>query len=102
MRYSRYCIFGGRADRLLRSSSVTSDFRHFQLQYVGTATYETHRMLHEIYLALSELKLVSKLNGKFISLTPDILYQYFIETLPLLPLNVTSWSFSLVTPFITL
>ena len=41
-------------------------------------------MLHDIYLALSGLKLASKVNGKLISLTPDILYQHFIEFLSLL------------------
>ena len=56
-------------------------------------------MLHDIYLALSDLKLVSKVNGETISLTPDTLYQRFIELLPLLPFNATSWSFSLVTLF---
>ena len=99
MRYSRYCIVGGRANRLLRSSSVISDFQHFQLQYVGTIPYDTHRMLHDIYLALSELKFVSKLNGKFISLTPDILYQRFTKFFLFLSPNATSWSFSLVTLF---
>jgi len=72
-----------------------------KLQYVGTETYDTHRMLHDIYLALSDLRLVSKVNGETISLTPDTLYQRFIEFSPLLPPNATSWSFSLVTSFIT-
>ena len=45
-----------------------------KLQYVGTETYDTHRMMHDIYLALSDLNLVSKVNGKSISLTPHTLY----------------------------
>ena len=56
-------------------------------------------MLHDIYLTLSDLKLVSKVNGKSISLTPNPLYQRFIESSPLLPLNATSWSFSIVAVF---
>ena len=70
-----------------------------KLQYIGTKTYDTHRMLHDIYLTLSDLKLVSKVNGKSISLTPNTLYQRFIESSPLLPLNATSWSFSIVAVF---
>ena len=50
-----------------------------KLQYVGTETYDTHHILHDIYLALSELKLLSKVNGEIMSLTPDTLYQLFIE-----------------------
>ena len=70
-----------------------------KLQYIGTETYDTHRMLHDIYLALSDLKLGSKVNGKTISLTPDTLYQCFIELSPLLLPNATSWSFNIVTLF---
>ena len=68
-----------------------------QLQYVGTKTYDTHRILHEICLALSGQQLVSKINGKTIFLTPDTLYQRFIEFSSLLIPNTTAWSFSLVT-----
>ena len=45
-----------------------------KLQYVGTETYDTHRMLQDIYLALSDLKFVYNVNGKTVSLTPDTLY----------------------------
>ena len=45
-----------------------------KLQYVGTETYDTHRMMHDIYLALSDLKFVSNVNGKTVSLAPDTLY----------------------------
>ena len=65
-----------------------------ELQFVGTKNYDTHRMMHDIYLALSELTLVSKVNGKLISL-----YQRFIEFSPLLPPNATDFYFSLVTLF---
>ena len=68
-----------------------------QLQYASTITYDTHRRLHNIYLALSELKRFYKVNGKIIPLKADTLYQRFIELLPFLPPNSISWSFSLVT-----
>ena len=55
--------------------------------------------MHDIYLALSGLTLVSKVNGKIIFLVPDALYQRFIEFSPLLPPKATTWSFSLVTLF---
>jgi len=70
-----------------------------KLQFVGTTVYDTHRMMHNIYLALSSLKLESRVNGKTITLTPDSLYQRFIEFTPLLYPNATSWLFSLVTLF---
>ena len=70
-----------------------------QLQYIGTKTYDNHRMLHDIHLVLSGLNLVSKVNGKTISLTPNILYQRFIEFSPLLSPNATAWYFILVTLF---
>ena len=72
-----------------------------RLQYDGTVTYNNHRVLHNIYLELSGLKLLSKVNGEIISLTLDILYQRYVEFLPLLLFNATSWSFSLVILFIT-
>ena len=56
-----------------------------KLQFVGTVDYDTHRMMHNIYLTLFELKLVYKSHGKLITLTPDTLYQQFIELSPLLP-----------------
>ena len=56
-------------------------------------------MMHDIYLALSSLKLESRVNGKTITFTPDSLYQRFIEFTPLLSPNATSWLFSLVTLF---
>ena len=56
-------------------------------------------MMHDIYLALSELKLVYRSHGKLVALTPKTLYQQFIEFSPLLPPNTTAWSFSLVTLF---
>ena len=70
-----------------------------KLQFVGTVDYDTHRMMHNIYLTLFELKLVYKSHGKLITLTPDTLYQQFIEFSPLLPPNATTSSFSLVTLF---
>ena len=68
-------------------------------QFVGTTVYDSHRMMHDIYLSLSSLKLESRANGKTTYLTPDFLFQRFIEFTPLLSPNATSWSFSLVTIF---
>ena len=48
-----------------------------QLQYYGTGTYNNHRMLQHIYLALSSLKLEFKINGKLVSLRPDDLFKCF-------------------------
>ena len=70
-----------------------------KLRFIGTETCDTYRMMHDIYLALSELKLVYESHGKLVTLTADTLYQQFIEFSPLLPPNATAWSFSLVTLF---
>ena len=70
-----------------------------KLQFVGTTVYNSHRMMHNIYLSLSSLKLESRANGNTTYLTPDSLFQRFIEFTSLLFLNATSWSFSLVTLF---
>ena len=56
-----------------------------ELQFVGTKTYDTHRMIHDIYLALSELKLVFRSHGRLVCLTPDALCQRFIEFSPSFP-----------------
>ena len=61
-----------------------------ELQYVGTDTYDTHRMLHDIYLAFLGLKVVSKVNEKNISLTLDDLYKNVIEFLFILSPNATT------------
>jgi len=60
-------------------------FSIVKLQFVGTEDYDTHRMMNYIYLALSELKLIYKSQGKLVTLTPDTLHQHFIEFSPLLP-----------------
>ena len=72
-----------------------------ELQFVGMKKYDTHRMIHDIYLALSGLKLNFMHGKKKISITPDTLYQRFIEFSPLLLPNTTAWSFSFVTLFTT-
>ena len=61
-------------------------------------------MMYDIYLALSELKLVYKYHEKRVTFATERLYQQFIELSPLLPLppNATAWSFSLITLFIRL
>ena len=53
-------------------------------------------MLHGIYLALSGLKLVSKVKREIVALTPDELYKRFIELSSLSP-DTTTWPFCLVT-----
>ena len=45
-----------------------------QLQYVGTDTYGSQKMLAEISLALTSLKMISNHTGKVVVLTPDDLY----------------------------
>ena len=59
-----------------------------KLQYIDTETYDTHRMLHDMYLTLTELKLVSKFNGKHIPLHPTLYTNVFPNTI--------TWSFSLI------
>ena len=56
-------------------------------------------MMHDIYLALSGLKLNFVHEKKAVSITPDMLYQRFIEFSSLLPPTATAWFFSLVTLF---
>ena len=63
-----------------------------QLQYVDTEIYDNHRMLNDNYLALSGFKIVSKFNGKLVSLTPDDLCKPFIKLLHRLTPNTTTWS----------
>ena len=58
-----------------------------QLQYVGTETYDSQKMLADISLALSSLKMISTHKGKIVVLTPDDLYSRYIEFLPLLAPN---------------
>ena len=48
-----------------------------QLQYVGTNSYESHKMFADISLALSSLKMVSYHKGRIISLTPDDWFSRF-------------------------
>lgn len=55
-----------------------------QLQYVGTGTYGSYRILHNIYLALSSLKIESKIIERLVSLTPNDLCKDFNELLPIL------------------
>ena len=62
------------------------------LQYLDIDSYTTYRILNDIYLALSGLKLVSKVNEKLVSVTTDTLYTHFIEFLPVFPPDATNWS----------
>ena len=57
-----------------------------QLQYVGTTSYDSHKTLPDISLALSSFKIVSKLRGRTISRLPNNLFSRFIES-PFLPLT---------------
>ena len=68
-----------------------------QLKYVGMDVYDSQKMLVDISLALSTLKMVYTVRGKNISLTPDDLFSRFTSFLPLLLPNVMSLSFYLVT-----
>ena len=70
-----------------------------QLKYVGTDVYDSQKMLADISLTLSKLKMIYTVRGKNISLTPDDLFSNFTSFLPLLSPNAMAWSFCLVTLF---
>ena len=70
-----------------------------QLKYIGTDVYDSQKMLADISLALSKLKMVYTVRGKKISLTPDDLFSNFISFLHLLSPNAMTWSFFWVTLF---
>ena len=70
-----------------------------QLQYVGTATYNSNQMMSDILLSLSNLKLAFRFKGNLITLTPDDLYRRYIQYFSLLPSDAMTWSLSLVTLF---
>ena len=53
--------------------------------------------MSDISLFLSNLKLDFRCKGYLISLTPDDLYHRYIQSLPLLPTDAMTWSFSIVT-----
>ena len=67
-----------------------------QLKYVGTENYDSQKMLADISLALSKLKMTYILHNKKISLTLDNLFSRFTEYLPLLSPNAMTWSFCLM------
>ena len=67
-----------------------------QLQYIGTDTYSSQKMLADISLDLSSLKMISNHTGKVVVLTPDEIYSRYIEFLLLLAPNAMTWSSSLV------
>ena len=69
------------------------------LKYVGTEDYDWQKILVDISLALSKLKMTYISRNKIISLTPDDLFSRFTEYLPLLSPNAMTWSFCLVTLF---
>ena len=50
-----------------------------QLQYIGAKSYEFHKILADISLALSSLKIISQLRKRAVSLTPDDLFSRFVE-----------------------
>ena len=70
-----------------------------QLKYVGTDIYDSQKMLADISLAVSKLRMFYSVRGRRISLTPDDLFSHFTAFLPLLSPNAMSWSFCLVTLF---
>ena len=49
------------------------------LKCSGTNTQDTHKILHDVYLALSGLNLVFYYKGKLISFVPDALFKPFTE-----------------------
>lgn len=69
------------------------------IQYVSIDTYDAHRMMYNIYLDCSGLKLVFKVNGDFIYLTLDDLYKQIMKLLALLSPDTTICSFSLIILF---
>ena len=73
-----------------------------QLKYVGTDVYDSQKMLADISLTLSKLKMIYTVRGKNISLTPDDLFSNFTSFLPLLSPNSMTWSFFFVTLFLEL
>ena len=70
-----------------------------QLKYVGTEDYDSQKMLADISLALSKLKMNRIYRNKKIYLKLDDLFGRFTEFLPLLSPNAMTWSFCLVTLF---
>ena len=70
-----------------------------QLQYIGIKSYDSDKILADIFLALSSLMMISHHTEGSISLTPDDLFSRFAEFIPLLSPNATTWSFPLVTLF---
>ena len=74
-------------------------FISVQLKYAGTTSYDSYKMLADISLALSNLKMVYNHRRRMISLTPDDLFSRYTEFLPLLSPNTLIWSFILVTLF---
>ena len=70
-----------------------------QLKCVGTDVYDSQKMLADISLALSKLKMVYSVRRKNIFLTSDDLFSNFTAFLSLIFLNAMSWSLCLVTLF---
>ena len=64
-----------------------------QLKYVGTNVYDSQKMLVEISLALSKLKMVYTVRSKKIYLTPDDLFSNFTSFLTFLLPNAMTLSF---------
>jgi len=71
-----------------------------QLHYIGTSTHDSQKILADISLALSSLKIISYHGGRNIPFTPDDLFSRYTKFLPLLSPNIITWSFSLVTLFV--
>ena len=72
---------------------------YIQLQYIGTDTYDSQKILADISLAFSKLKMAYTVREKQVACTLDTLFSTFIVFLPLLSPNFMSWSFFLVTSF---
>ena len=71
-----------------------------QLQYVGTATYDSNQIMSNISFTLSYVKLEYCFKG-LMTLTADDLYRFYIQYFPLLLSDNMTRSFSLVSLFTT-
>ena len=93
------------AQRRIKSISVR-DFWYFyihirftffcdaiQLQYTDTKSYDSHKVLADIFLVFSSLKIVSHLKRRKASLTRDDLFSRFVEFIPLFSPNAMTWPF---------
>ena len=63
-------------------------FNSVQVKYVDTASYDSQKILADISLSMSNLKITNNLCDKTMSLTPDDLFSLYTEFIPLLSSNI--------------